>query len=406
MDTGAQGYIYVLLSAIMKQASQALDLLVDLIRFDTTSRCSNLALIDYVRAFLEQRGIPCDLTWNDDRSKANLFATLGEARVPGIVLSGHTDVVPVDGQEWSSDPFEPEVRNGRLYGRGSCDMKGFIALCLAKADDILDAKLPLPVHFAFSYDEEVGCLGVRELIADLQKRALQPKACIIGEPTSMSVIRAHKGMLFKRCTVHGRSAHSSLVHRGVNAVTAAARTIAHIDGIGERIRQEGPFDEQFDPPHTTLHCGVIHGGTANNIIPERCQFDFEIRNLPDHPTLPLFEQVAAYARELERDMHAVDETTGFEWQTVAEYPGMNTSPEEPVIDLVSRLLDDPRMPGKVSYGTEGGLFQSADIPTVICGPGSIEQAHKPDEFVELAQLDRCAAFLDALIRDLGSSGPR
>ena len=394
----------MVLSAMMKQAREALDILFDLIRFDTTSRRSNLELIDYVRAFLERRDIPHDLTWNEDRSKANLFATLGEERAPGIVLSGHTDVVPVDGQEWSSDPFEPEVRNGRLYGRGSCDMKGFIATCLAKADDILEADLPLPVHFAFSYDEEVGCIGVRGLLADLKKRAVLPRACIIGEPTDMSVIRAHKGMLFKRCTVHGRSAHSSLVHLGVNAVARAARAIAHIEDIGERIRREGPFDDQFDPPHTTLHCGVIHGGTANNIIPDRCQFDFEIRNLPDQPTLPLFEEVTAYTRELEREMHAVDENTGFEWQTLAEYPGMNTSPEEPVVDMVSRLLDDYRMPGKVSYGTEGGHFQAADIPTVICGPGSIEQAHKPDEFVELAQLDRCGAFIDALIRDMGPPG--
>lgn len=379
----------------------SLETLKDLVRFDTTSRRSNLELIDYLKAFLDQHRIPHDLTWNGDRSKANLFATLGEAGAPGIVLSGHTDVVPVDGQDWSLDPFQPEVRDGRLYGRGTCDMKGFIAVCLSRVERILAADLPVPVHFAFSYDEEVGCVGVQGLIEDLQRRSIRPRACIIGEPTSMSVIRAHKGMLFKRCTVHGKSAHSSQTHRGVNAVTAAARTIAHIDGIARRIRVEGPFDEHFEPPFTTLHCGVIQGGTANNIIPNHCQFDFEIRNLPDQPTLPLFEEVVAFTRELERDMKVVDEQSGFEWRTVADYPGMNTSPEEPVIGLVSRLLDDTRMPGKVSYGTEGGHFQAADIPTVVCGPGSIDQAHRPDEFVELAQLEKCETFVDALIDDLG-----
>ncbi len=380
-----------------------LDILDNLIRFDTTSRRSNLELIDYLRAYLERLDVPCELSWNAERTKANLFATLGEDSQPGIVLSGHTDVVPVDGQEWQSDPFRPEQRDGRFYGRGSCDMKGFLAVCLSRAESILAAGLPVPVHFAFSYDEEVGCVGVKGLIEALQKRPRLPRACIIGEPTSMGVIRAHKGMLYKRCRVHGKAAHSSLVHQGVNAVTAAAKTIARIDAIGERIRREGPFDDQFEPPHTTLHCGVIHGGTANNIIPELCQFEFEIRNLPDQPSLPLFEEVEDYTRELEREMRELDEHAGFEWQSVAEFPAMNTSPEEPVIGLVARLLDDHRLPGKVSYGTEGGHFQAADIPTVICGPGSIEQAHKPDEFVELSQLARCAAFVDDLVADLGKT---
>jgi acetylornithine deacetylase len=380
-----------------------LEILSDLIRFDTTSRRSNLELIEYIQARLDSLQVPHQLTWNAERSKANLFATLGEDRGAGIVLSGHTDVVPVEGQVWCSDPFQPEIRDGRLYGRGSCDMKGFIAICLSRAKSIIEADLPVPVHFAFSYDEEVGCIGVRGLIDALKQRPVLPRACIIGEPTSMGVIRAHKGMLFKRCHVRGKSAHSSLVHEGVNAVTAAARTIARIDAIGERIRREGPFDEHFEPPYTTLHCGVIQGGTANNIIPNHCQFDFEIRNLPEQPTLPLFAEVEAYTRELEQRMQAVDESTGFKWQTIADYPGMNTSPEAPVIDLVSRLLGDHRMPGKVSYGTEGGHFQAADIPSVVCGPGSIEQAHKPDEFVELSQLARCAEFIDTLIGDLGQT---
>ena len=383
-----------------EQLSQdpTLSLLSDLIGFDTTSRNSNLALIEYVQDYLQGLGVQGDLTWDQDKNKANLFVTLGSAKGPGIVLSGHTDVVPIDGQDWSSDPFKVEIRGDKLYGRGSCDMKGYIAVCLAKARAILEADLPIPFHLALSYDEEVGCVGVVGLLEDLKNRRIAPKACIIGEPTSMGVIRAHKGMLFKRCHVHGKASHSSLVDKGVNAVTAAAKTIAYIDGIAERIRREGPFDEQFVPPFTTLHCGVIHGGTANNIIPESCQFDFEIRNLPNQPTLPIFNEVENYTRqELEPKMQQVAKEAGFDWQTLADYPGMDTDESDAVIKMVADLLEDYRTPGKVSYGTEGGHFQAAGVPTVVCGPGSIEQAHRPDEYVELSQLTQCEGFIDRLI---------
>ncbi len=379
----------------------SLSLLSDLIGFDTTSRNSNLEAIEFIQGLLEGLGVESELSWNPDRTKANLFATLGEDSGPGIVLSGHTDVVPVDGQQWSSDPFRAEVRDNRLYGRGSCDMKGFISVCLSRVEKILAANLSIPIHLAFSYDEEVGCVGVVELLKQLKQRAVQPKACIIGEPTSMGIIRAHKGMLFKRCHVTGKSAHSSLVHKGVNSITAAAKTIGFIDQVSSRIQQQGPFDDQFDPPFTTLHCGVIHGGTANNIIPESCQFDFEIRNLPDQSTLPIFNEVEQYTRqELEPAMKAVAEEAGFDWQTLADYPGMNTDQSARVITMMADLLDDHRAPGKVSYGTEGGHFQNAGIPTVVCGPGSIEQAHKPDEYVALEQLEQCEGFIDTLINSL------
>lgn len=378
-------------------------ILTDLIALDTTSRNSNMALIDYVRAMLDDRGVESELTFNAERSKANLFATLGgDVDKPGIVLSGHTDVVPVDGQDWRTEPFAAQVIGDKLYGRGSCDMKGFIAICLAHMDDILRAKLATPIHFAFSYDEEVGCVGVTGLISELIKREVQPRACIIGEPTGMQVVRAHKGMLSKRCRVRGKASHSSLTHKGVNAVAMAAHAIAYIDSVAQRIAREGPFDHGFAPPHTTLHAGVIRGGTVNNIIPHECEFEFEIRNLPEHAPLPLFEEVARYVEEnLIPRMHAVSADTGFDWETSSDYPGMNTADDDAVIDLARGLLDAVDVEtGKVSYGTEGGHFQTAGIPTVICGPGSIEQAHRPNEYVELAQLAAGDKFVADLIASL------
>ena len=376
-------------------------ILTDLIALDTTSRNSNLALIKYVQSLLDDHSIKSELTFDSEKNKANLFATLGTSERPGVVLSGHTDVVPVDGQAWETDPFSAEIIGDKLYGRGSCDMKGFIAICLGKIDDILKAKLDTPVHFAFSYDEEVGCIGVNGLITELAKREVQPRACIIGEPTSMGVVRAHKGMLFKRCRVRGKSAHSSLVHQGVNAVAMAAETISFINAMAERIAREGPFDASFEPPYTTLHTGVIHGGTVNNIIPNECEFEFEIRNLPEQPPLSLFEQVENYVEKtLIPKMHAVSRETGFDWHTVCDYPGMDTAAGEAVIGMVSTLLNSNGEPGKVSYGTEGGLFQAAGIPTAICGPGSIDQAHKPNEYVELAQLATGEQFVSDLIDSL------
>ncbi len=379
----------------------ALDLLQDLVAFDTTSRHSNLELIEYVIAHLESHQIPFELTHREDRKKANLFATLGDSNAPGIVLSGHTDVVPVDGQDWSSDPFQTEVRGSRLYGRGVTDMKGFVALCLSRVEHILQADLPIPIHLAFSYDEEVGCLGVPKLLDRLKHRSVQPKACIVGEPTNLYPVRAHKGMFFKRCHVHGKSAHSSLVDQGVNAVTVAAKIITKVDQIQQHIVKNGPFDETFDPPYTSLHCGVIHGGTVNNIIPSHCQFDFEIRALPDEQPEKLFEELRAYIdAEILPNMQAIDQKTGIEWQNLAEFPSMNTLQDDPIIKLVSEILGIESLAGKVSYGTEGGHFQKHGIPTVICGPGNIEQAHKPDEFIELEQIEKGGQFLDNLIRTL------
>ena len=316
-------------------------------------------------------------------------------------MSGHTDVVPVDGQDWSTDPFQAAIKSDKMFGRGTCDMKGFIAICITKIESILEADLATPIHFAFSYDEEVGCIGVTGLLEALKKKPIQPKACIIGEPTNMGVIRAHKGMLFKRCQIAGKSAHSSLIDQGVNSITVAAKLIAYIDAIQQRIKSEGPFDDEFDPPYTTLHSGVIRGGTVNNIIPVHCQFDFEIRNLPEQSTLPIFNEVESYARdELIPDMHTVSKETGINWETLADYPGMNTPEDHSLIPWLSDLVNTKDKPGKVSYGTEGGHFQCAGIPTLVCGPGSIEQAHKPDEFIKLEQIEKGERFIDALVGSL------
>ncbi|MEM7561480.1 MAG: acetylornithine deacetylase [Pseudomonadota bacterium] len=381
-----------------------LEILSRLIAFDTTSRYSNLELIQWVADYLHERNVDSVLTYDGAGEKANLFATIGSSDTPGYVLSGHTDVVPVDGQQWTTDPFKAEVRDEKLYGRGACDMKGFIAVCLAQLDNIVAAGLDTPIHFAFSYDEEVGCVGVNGLLADLKARGISPKGCIIGEPTSMQIVRAHKGMFFQRCCVHGKSAHSSLVHHGVNAVTQAAKAIHFIDDMACEIQREGPFDHEFDPPYTTLHCGVVNGGTANNIIPNRCEFDFEIRNLPQHNPLPLFEQIRHYTdRQLQPVMQAVDPSCGFEWTELARFPGMDTDSDAPLVTMVADLLGQDQAPGKVSYGTEGGLFQQSGVETLICGPGSIEQAHKPDEYVALSQLQNCFQFLTALLQSLSDS---
>ena len=385
----------------MKEKPSTADLLSQLIAFDTTSRNSNLELIDFIGAILQSQNIPFELTRGSDATKANLFATLGESKAPGIVLSGHTDVVPVDGQSWDSDPFVTEVRGERMYGRGTCDMKGFIAICLTRIEEILDADLSIPIHFAFSYDEEVGCVGVNSLLEELKKKPVLPRACIIGEPTSMGVIRAHKGMLFKRCCVHGKSAHSSLVDQGVNAITVASRIISRIDDMQKKIQTDGPFDNAFDPPYTTLHTGVIQGGTVNNIIPNRCEFEFEIRNLPEQDTLPIFQEIESYGEQhLLPAMQKVSKQTGIDWKAIADYPGMNTAPEEAIITEVSGILNFNDTPGKVSYGTEGGHFQKAGIPSVVCGPGSIEQAHKPNEYIDLEQLKLGEKFVSALVQSL------
>ena len=380
---------------------QTTKILRNLIGFDTTSHLSNLALLASIRLQLDALDVPYELTFNADKSKANLFATIGDDTVPGLVLSGHTDVVPVAGQNWSSDPFTLREASGKLYGRGTCDMKGFVAVCLAMAETFKQAALPIPIHFAFSYDEEIGCLGVRDLVAGLNDREIKPLACIVGEPTSMQIVSAHKGMLDTRCTVTGCAGHSSQPDKGVNAIVAASRLIDKIQILADDIKTGGPFDARFTPPHSTLHVGKINGGTAVNIIPQLCEFEYEIRNIPTQDPREIAHKVEQYAQQsLLPAMKAVASQSDIAWQTLAQFPGLDTPEAAPLNAWMQAVLKTPFEPGAVSYGTEAGLFSDIGIPTIVCGPGSIDQAHRPDEFVEISQLQSCIQFMYSVLEHL------
>ena len=373
------------------------DVLAALVGFDTTSRNPNLPLIEWIEAFLDVHRVPHFRAPSEDGTKANLFATIGPAGVPGIVLSGHTDVVPVDGQDWSSDPFALTTRDGRLHGRGAADMKGFIACCLGRVPAMVAAGLARPVHLALSYDEEIGCVGVIGLLEELAGRAVPIEAVIVGEPTGMGVVTAHKAKRSLRTTFTGRAAHSSLPHEGVNAVSHAARLVARIDAIGERLAR-GPGDPLYDAPHSTAHVGVMAGGTALNIVPRHAEVLHEFRVLPGEDADALVAELAAFVEdEIAPAMRATHPECGAEMEVLMGYPGLDTPPDAPVVTLAKRLAGRNDH-AKVAFGTEGGRFaEILGAPTVVIGPGSIEQAHKPDEFIEIDQLRACETFLDRLI---------
>lgn len=367
-----------------------------LIGFDTTSYKSNLQLIQWAADYLESLGASVRITFDDRQEKANLFATIGQDDIPGVILSGHTDVVPVDGQDWSSDPFAAVLRDDRLLGRGAADMKGFIAACLAMAPEFAAAPLSMPIHFAFSYDEEVGCVGVRRLIDDLANVPVRPRLCLVGEPTEMKVIIGHKGKKSVRCHVHGKECHSALNHQGVNAVEVAAELVSRLRQMQRRIRETGPFDRGYDPPYTTVHTGMIRGGTALNIVPRDCSFEFEFRNLPTQDVETLMAEVRGWAQDLVPEMLAVDPASGIMFDEYNVTAGL-IAREDDVAARLACELSGEHDPARVSFTTEAGLFQLAGIPAVVCGPGSILQAHKPDEFIELGQLARCEHFLRRLM---------
>jgi len=374
----------------------SVEMLRRLIAFPTVSRDSNLALIEFVRDFLKPFDPEIRLTHDDEKRKANLFATLGPRGEAGIVLSGHTDVVPVEGQAWDTDPFGMVERDGRLYGRGTCDMKGFIACVLAVVPRFMERGLATPLHLAFSYDEEVGCIGVGRLISDLKHAGITPKACIVGEPTEMRPVVAHKGKKSYRCTVRGLAGHSAYAPRGVNAVEFAAEAVSFLKAMARRHQDGGPFDRAFDVAHTTVHTGVIRGGTALNVIPHECTFDFEFRYLPGDDPDRLLQEFRDYVNNrLEPEMRALHAAAGFIIEPLSGIPVLDTGPESEVVALVQELAGNSEI-GKVSFGTEGSQFQRAGIPTVICGPGSIAQAHKPNEYVEIEQIGRCDGFLRRL----------
>lgn len=367
-----------------------------LVRLSTISHQSNLALIELIADHLRSLHIPLRLTYDDERRKANLFATIGEGKPGGVVLSGHTDTVPWDGQAWTLDPLCGEVREGRLYGRGSADMKSYIAACVAQAQALQAADLPHAVHFAFSYDEETGGAGVRQMVADLRDAGVKPEACLIGEPTNMVPALAHKGVHRWRCCVKGKPAHSSLTPIAVNAIENAARVVAHIADMAERWKTEGPFNPGFDVPYTTAAVGVIAGGIADNVVPEDCHFHYEFRDLPGSDVAAFQQQVLDKAAALEPAMKAVDASTGIRFEVIGGMPAFLADPQGPAARLAARLAgtQDTTL---VAFGTEAGIFQGAGIPTVICGPGSINQAHQPDEYVSLEQLALCERYIAALV---------
>ena len=363
-----------------------------LVRFNTVSHQSNLPLIECIADHLRSLDVPLRLTWDEERRKANLFATLGLGKPDGVVLSGHTDTVPWDGQAWSLEPLAAEVRDGRLYGRGSADMKGWIGLVVAQTRAWLEADLPHALHYAFSYDEEVGGFGARRLIADLQAAGIAPRLCIVGEPTGMVPAIAHKGVHRWRCCVRGKAAHSSLVPQAVNAVEAAARLVTHIATLADELRDHGPRDAAFDVPWTTAAVCVIEGGIADNVVPEDCRFHYEFRDLPGSDVASLQQRVVDHARTLEPAMRAVEPTAGFAFEAFASMPAFSVRAEEPAVTLAQRLAGT-RETTRVAFGTEAGMFQRAGMSAVVCGPGSIKQAHQADEYVSLDQLARCEAFL-------------
>jgi acetylornithine deacetylase len=376
------------------------ELLSRLVSYDTTSCNSNLQLIGFVREYLDAHGVPYRVSTDATGEKANIHAIIGPQQPGGIALSGHVDTVPVDGQAWSTDPFTLRRADGRLYARGSADMKGFVSACLAAVPDFTASNLARPLHLFISYDEEVGCQGAQRLIEDLDASGMKPALCVVGEPSGMQPILAHKGKLNLQVRVRGRTGHSSEPAKGVNAVQAAGEAVAYVADEARRLAKQGPFEDGFDPPHTTIHVGTIQGGTILNIIPERCEFTMEWRTIPGDDATRHVERMQAFVAEaIEPAMHAVSNSTGFDFEVVTRMPGLSLDPNHQLTELVKQLTGS-NSTGKVSYGTEGGFYQDAGMPTIICGPGHIAQAHQPDEWIAQDQLDACDLFIRRLANRL------
>lgn len=383
-----------------KAQYSSVEMIERLVGFPTVSADSNLDLIHFARDYLAGHGIAIRLTHSADGRKANLFATIGPEIAGGVVLSGHTDVVPVGGQHWDTDPFVATVKDGRIHGRGACDMKGFLGVALAAAPRFAAADLKAPVHYALSYDEEVGCLGVRGLIADLAASGISAAGCIVGEPTRMQVVVANKGKRSYRCTVHGREAHSALAPLGVNAVEYAAKLVVYIRHVADRLAATEPREHGFEVPFTTLQTGTIRGGTALNIVPRECVFDFEMRYLPGADPDAIEREIRDYAeRVLLAEMRRVAPEAAIAIERRSEVPGLAAGENEALARLAQGLARRAGF-GRVGYAAEAGLFQAIGIPAIICGPGSIEQAHKPNEWVAAAELAECEAFMDRLRDEL------
>jgi len=366
-----------------------------LVAIPTVSRDSNLGCIEFIRDYLSAHGVSSHLVRNGDDSKANLYATVGPMVAGGVVLSGHTDVVPIDDQDWDSNPFQVVEKDGRLFGRGTCDMKSFYAIALALLPEM--DKLQRPVHFALSYDEEVGCLGAPDLIEALTAAVPTPEAVIVGEPTMMRVVNAHKSIFHFHTRVTGHEAHSSQPHRGVSAVMVAAELVNWLSLRQRQNAAEAPVDSPFEPPYTSMHTGIIKGGTANNIMAHHCEFVTDIRCVPAEDAMDYFNEFEAFARtELEPRMRAIAADTGIEFNINAHVPAFESCESDPAVALV-RHLTGQNVLESVPYGAEAGQFQQAGHSVVICGPGSIDQAHQANEFISLEQVEEGTVFIRRLI---------
>jgi len=373
------------------------DILARLVAFPTLSRQSNLALLDYVEELLRPAGVRLERFASEDGTRANLWASVGPEGSGGVVLSGHSDVVPVAGQDWSHDPFELRRADGRLYGRGTADMKGFLAVAIHTMLRAAERPLQVPLHLAISYDEEIGCLGVRGMLDTLATRPDRPALCIIGEPTGMRIANGHKGKRALRACCHGQEGHSALAPDALNALHLGAAFVTRLQAQQERLQAEGARDTAYDIPYSTVHVGVMSGGTALNIVPNRCDLDFEVRNVAADDPDAIIARIAEDAEAIAAPHRNRFPDARIEIEEVSGYPGLDTPVDAPAVALLQSLLghDDPAI--KVAFGTEGGLFQERlGLPTLVCGPGHMAQGHKPDEFVSVAQLADCAAFLAAL----------
>lgn len=373
-------------------------LLADLVGFDTVSDRSNLPLIAHIESYLAELGVKSERITDETGQKASLWVTIGAEDRPGFVLSGHTDVVPVIGQDWSHDPFKLIERDGKLYGRGTTDMKGFVAVCLAMAPEMLEAKLAAPIHLAISYDEEIGCVGVRPMLREVAKKRVKPLGCFVGEPTQMQVIIGHKGKHGVRATFRGLARHSSIAPDGVNAIEYAAELITEIRRRAVKLATEAERGSLYDVPHSTLLTSIVHGGAALNIVPDTCTVDFECRGIGITESREVTDAIVAWARaELEPAMKAKNSECGIDFEEILDYPALDTVADAAIVTL-AKSLAGRNDHAKVAFGTEAGLFVSmADVPSVVIGPGSIAQAHTPDEFVEMAELEKCAGFVERLI---------
>lgn len=373
-------------------------LLSDLVGFDTVSDRSNLPLIAHIESYLAAFGVKSERIVDTTGQKASLWVTIGPDDRPGYVLSGHTDVVPVVGQEWSHDPFRLIERDGKLYGRGTTDMKGFVAVCLAMVPEMVEAKLASPIHLAISYDEEIGCVGVRPMLGEVAKKKIKPLGAFIGEPTQMQVIIGHKGKHGVRATFKGLARHSSIAPDGVNAIEYAAELITEIRRRAIKLASEAERNSLYDVPHSTLLTSIVHGGAALNIVPDACIVEFECRGIGITESREVTDAIVAWAKaELEPAMKARNPECGIAFEEILDYPALDTEADAPIVTL-AKSLAGRNDHAKVAFGTEASLFASmADIPAVVIGPGSIAQAHTPDEFVEMSELEKCAGFVDKLI---------